>query len=148
MSPVIELNLRPDHRALRQFGWIALLGFGFLAVLAWNEMLLFSFGLGHARTTVAGGLALLAGLSALFSLLYPRANLPVYLGLSLLTYPIGVAVSYCILAVLFYGMFTPIGFTFRRMGRDALHRAVEPERESYWMEPRPPSPRARYFRQF
>ena len=148
MSSIIEVNLRPDVRVLRQFGWVALLGFGLLAVIAWNEVLIFAFGLGRARTAVAGGLAGLAGLSALFSLVQPRANLPVYLGLSLLAYPIGFVVSHVALGALFYGMLTPIGLVFRLVGRDALNRAAEPERESYWIDAGPPRPRESYFKQF
>ena len=49
MSKMIEINLSPDEKTLRQFGWIALGGFGFLAVIAWFEVLIFAFGYGLAR---------------------------------------------------------------------------------------------------
>ena len=82
MSKLIDLDLRPDTETLRQFGWIALVGFGFLAVIAWFEWLIFAFGLGAARPFVAGAFGGLAVLSVLFSLVFPRANLPIYVGLS------------------------------------------------------------------
>ena len=53
MANIIQIDLNPDTRTLRQFGWIALLGFGLLATLAWNEWLIFSFGLGEWKQTVA-----------------------------------------------------------------------------------------------
>jgi len=38
MSKMIEIDFRPDDRTLRQFGWIALVGFGFVAAIAWHEV--------------------------------------------------------------------------------------------------------------
>ena len=57
MSKVIEIDFRPDDRTLRQFGFIALGGFGFVALIAWFEVLIFAFGLGAARAPVAAGCA-------------------------------------------------------------------------------------------
>ena len=53
MSGMIDLNLNPDAKTLRQFGFIALGGFGLLAALAYTESFIFSFGLGGSRLTVA-----------------------------------------------------------------------------------------------
>ncbi len=72
MSKMIEINWQPDERTLRQFGAIALAGFGLLAILAWNELLVFSLGLGSAKPLVAGGFAALGLLSGLFSLIAPH----------------------------------------------------------------------------
>ena len=62
MSKLIEINLRPDERPLRQFGFIALAGFALLALLAWQDWLLFRFRLRAARVPRALGLAALAAL--------------------------------------------------------------------------------------
>ena len=148
MSSIIELDLRPDARILRQFGIIALVGFGFLAVLAWNEWLVFSFGLGEARPWVAGAFAGLALLSALFSAVFPKANLPIYLGLSILAFPIGFVLSYVIMGTLFYLIITPVGLLMRLIGHDPLKRRFEPDAESYWVDPRPPRSKESYFKQF
>jgi len=148
MANTIEIDLHPDEKKLRQFGFIALVGFGFVAALAWYEALIFSFGLGSAREPLAYTLAGLAGLSLLFSLVAPRANLPIYLGISILTYPIGFVLSYLILGTLFYLIITPIGLVLRRFGSDPMERRILPETTSYWEE----APRARgrssYFKQF
>ncbi|HKK51532.1 MAG TPA: hypothetical protein VKA74_08085, partial [Myxococcota bacterium] len=68
MSKMIEIDWRPDERTLRQFGWIAVVGFAFLAAIAWLEVFVFAFGLGAARPWLAGAFAALAGLAGLFSL--------------------------------------------------------------------------------
>lgn len=148
MSKMIEIDWRPDDRTLRHFGLIALVGFGFLAALAWWELLIFSFGLGEARAPIAGTFATLGLLSALFSLVAPRANWPIYLGLTLLSYPIGFVLSYVIMGFLFFVMITPVGLFFRITGKDPLHRKLDLEAASYWVDPRPRRGKESYFRQF
>ena len=83
---MIAINLNPDDETLRQFGWIALVGFGFVAAMAWFEMLIFAFGLGNARPAVAGAFACLALYSVFFSLVWPKANLPIYVALTIVSY--------------------------------------------------------------
>jgi len=148
MSKMIEIDWHPDERTLRQFGWIAVVGFGVIAWLAWNERLIFAFGLGAARPFVAWSFAALAGLSGLFSLVAPRANKPIYLGLTLLSYPIGFVLSYVIMGFLFYGLITPVGLVFRLLGKDPLHRTFDRSAETYWTDPRPRRGKESYFRQF
>ncbi|MBY0398917.1 hypothetical protein K2X89_01385 [Myxococcota bacterium] len=122
MSKMVEINWQPDERTLRQFGWIALVGFLLVALLAWNEWLVFSVGLGSARTAVAGAFAGLGVLSALFSLAAPKANKPIFLGLTLLSYPIGFVLSYVIMGFLFFGLITPLGLAFRLAGKESYFR--------------------------
>ncbi|MEZ4330555.1 MAG: SxtJ family membrane protein [Myxococcota bacterium] len=148
MSKMVEINWQPDERTLRQFGWIALGGFGLVALLAWNEWLVFSGGLGAARKPVVGVLAGLGLLSAIFSLVAPRANKPIFLGLTLLSYPIGFVLSYVIMGFLFYGLITPVGLVFRLIGKDPLHRRFDPQAATYWTDPRPRRGKDSYFRQF
>ena len=145
---MLDIDLRPDERKLRQFGFIALAAFVALAAMAWFERLVFAFGLGEARPVVAGALAGLGLLSALLSLLYPGANRPLYVGLTLVALPIGYLLSYLMMGALFYLLITPVGLLFRIIGRDPLHRRLEPEAESYWIPLGPRPPRERYFRQF
>jgi len=148
MSRIFHINWNPDERTLRQFGWIALGGFGFLAVLAWFEWLVFSFGLGTARAYVAGGAAALGVVAALTSLIYPRANRFLFVGLSIAAYPIGYVLSHLLLAALFFGLFAPIAVLFRLIGRDPMKRRFEPAATTYWMPARSTPDHERYFRQF
>ena len=148
MSQMIELNLKPDAKTLRQFGWIAFFGFGFVATIAWYEVFIFAFGLGAARETVAGVFAGLAIASLVFSVVYPKANLPIYVGLTVLTFPIGFVLSYVIMGFLFYGLITPLGLFFKLTGRDSMHRSLDPAADTYWTDPRPRRGKDSYFRQF
>jgi hypothetical protein len=148
MANMIQINLEPDEITLRQFGWIAVGGFGFLAFLAWNEWLIFGMGLGEWRGGIAGAFVLLAALAGAFSLVYPKANLPIYLGLTIVAYPIGFVLSYVILGSIFYVMLAPVGLFFRLTGRDLMNRRFEEGRESYWLDARPERAKESYFRQF
>ena len=148
MSKLVEINFRPDDRTLRQFGWLALGGFGLLALCAANEWLVFRHGMGGARQTVAAALAGLGLLSALFSLVYPRANAPLFVGLSVVAFPIGFVLSYVILATLFYLVIAPVGFALRLFGADPMQRGFLPNATTYWVDARPPRPKADYFKQF
>ena len=145
---LIEIDFRPDEKTLRQFGWIALGGFGLLATLSWFELLVFSFGLGAARLPVTAGFAAVGCLAALFSLVAPKANRPIYVTLAVIALPIGFVLSYVILGTIFYLLITPVALAFTLTRRDSLRRAFPTEAESCWVDAPPARPRERYFRQF
>jgi hypothetical protein len=148
MRSLVALDWNPDDRTLRQFGFIALAGFGLLAALAWFERGVFGFGLGSAREPIAAFFGGLAGVCLLFSLAFPRGNRPIYLGLSAVALPIGFVLSYLILGTLFYLIIAPIGLVLRLLGKDPLNRGFLRDAPSYWTDARPPRPRESYFRQF
>jgi hypothetical protein len=148
MAKMIEIDFHPDERTLRQFGWIALVGFGVVAALAWTESLVFSAGLGEARVPVAAAFAGLGVLAAVLGLVAPRANRPLFVGLALLAFPIGFVLSYVILSTLFFLVIAPIGIVMRLAGHDPMHRRFEPDAPSYWTPSDPAPPRERYFKQF
>ena len=148
MSGIVDTNWKPTDRVLRQFGFIALAAFGVLAGSAWAERLIFSGGLGSNRIYVASILAALAVFSLAASLTLPRANLPLYLGLTLLSYPVGIVLSYVIMALLFYVVFAPIAIVMRLAGRDPLHRKADRAAASYWVTVESRRETKSYFRQF
>lgn len=148
MSKMIEIDFNPEEKTLRHFGWIALGGFAFVAAIAWFEVLIFAFGLGGARVPVAAFFAGLGLLAALFSLVYPRANRPIFVGLALLTFPIGFVLSYLIMGILFFGMIAPVAIFFRLTGRDSMQRGYDPAAESYWTPARADRGAESYFKQY
>ena len=148
MAQMVELNFRPSERTLRQFGWIALVGFGLLALLAWRGMAVFRAVPEPARDELALVLAALALLAAVFSLVHPRANWPIYVGLSIVAFPIGFVLSYVIMATLFYVVIAPVGFVMRLFGMDPMDRRFLPQATTYWVEARRPRAKADYFKQY
>ena len=55
-------------------------------------------------------------------------------------------VSPVVMGVIFYGLFTPVGYAMRAFGRDAMNRRFEPQLPSYWARRDPPGPREDSFR--
>jgi len=147
MSGLARLDWNPSARTLRQFGFIALGAFGLLALMAHQEAFMFRAGLGDARRTVTWSLLGVGVLSAFFSGVAPRANRPLFVGLSLVAYPIGFVLSHVLLAILFFGLFAPIGFLLKATGKDTL-QPREGNAATYWRKARRKRAVADYFKQY
>jgi hypothetical protein len=145
---LINLNLKPTPKELRQFGFIALGAFALLgALLYWHLVPLWRL-FGAATPTVAYVVWALGGVSALFSIVAPKLNRPLYVGLSVVAYPIGFVMSYVIMGAFFYLVLTPLGLVFRLTGRDPLMRRFDRDAKSYWVPHKVAEKPARYFSQF
>jgi hypothetical protein len=148
IEKMIDIDLKPNRKKLRQFGVIATLAFALLGLILYWKKGIFWMSLGETADTlalVAGAAALIA---ATLSLLAPGGLRPLYIVLTLVAFPIGYVVSHVILAVLFYGLLTPVGLVFRVIGRDPLHRRFDRDAESYWVPRRQREAKEYYFRQF
>ncbi len=131
-------DLEPTDRMLRQFSalWIV----AFLIVAARLVT--------HQHGQIAAAVAVVTVAIGLIGLIWPRAVRPVFFGSLLVTYPIGWVVSHVILAILFYGLFTPIGLFFRARGRDVLGLKPRPQSTTYWQLKPGPKDKSQYLRQF
>ena len=146
---LVDVDLRPDEKKLKQFGFVALVVFALLGGFALWRGGLFGIDLGDSAQTTAFVLFAVGGLSAVFSFVVPAANRVLYLTLVVITTPIGLVLSFVIVGALFYGMFTPVGLFFRLIGRDPLKLKFDPAAETYWTRRRTGEvdPK-RYFRQY
>jgi len=124
---------------LRQFAGLWLAVFGGMAT--WQI-------LDQGRTTSGTVLAVLAVAVGPLGLLRPRLIQPIYVAWMVLAFPIGWVVSHLILALIFYGLFAPISWLFRLIGRDALHRRRAPEQASYFVPKPAPASLSSYFHQY
>ena len=78
----------------------------------------------------------------------PAIRRPIFIFWSLVTFPIGLIITTILLAVIYYGLLTPLGLAARLVRGDPLQRRHQPAADSYWTE-RPESDSVdRYFRQF
>lgn len=134
-----DVPFTPTPKTLRQFAVLWLLFFGALTV--WQ-------GLARARPAVAAILAAVALVVGVPGLVNPRAIRPVFVGWMILAFPIGWTVSLLLLALIYFGVFMPVGLAFRLAGRDVLSLRPGPDRESYWEPHEEPADVKRYFRQF
>ncbi len=146
---MIKLDLKPTDKMLRTFALIGVVAFGVLAltVYLWNRIVFIPVGVG-ARGPLLWTFGGLAVYCLLARLLLPRVALPLYVVMTIISFPIGFVMSYLIFGVLFYLIITPIGLFFRLIGRDAMTRRFEPAAQTYWVRRRPVTDPRRYFRQF
>lgn len=132
-----DLQLNPSARLLRQFAGLWVLVFSGLALRQWS----------HGNIYAAALIGTLAVTVGPVGLMFPSAIRPVFIGWTVLAYPLGWMVSRFSLVLLFYGVLTPLGLLFRLMGRDCLQLRPR-QRESYWTA-KSTSPEAMgYFRQY
>ena len=133
---LVEMNWNPSDRQLRQFGVIALVALPLLGGL-WGDW----------NPTTIGITAAIGAALAVVGWVYPRGLKPVFVGLTLVTIPIGLVVSELAMAVVFFGLIVPTGLVFRLVGRDALQRKLDREADSYWQPKKQPRDAAAYLRQ-
>lgn len=137
---LIEINWSPNRKELRKFGIIFLIASTLIALLLYLLK-----GLGIQWMAVIFTVGFVVFLSSVLSLKVTRG---IYLGLILLTLPIGLVVSFTLMAIFYFLLLTPIGLIFRLIGRDALGRKFDSTVDSYWIPRQPPNSLDRYFHQF
>ncbi len=110
-------------RTLRQFAglWVLFVG----AAAFWE-------GCVQSRVAVAWGLGAGAAAVGSIGLLRPALLRPLFVAATIATLPLGLAVSRFLLALVFYGLFTPLGRLLRASGFDLLELKQEAERATYW----------------
>jgi hypothetical protein len=111
-----------DPKGLREFGWVT----GALFVILFGLLLpwLSRHSLPHWPWIVAGILWLLASLT-------PASLRPIYKIWMYIGGILGWVNSRVILSIIFYGMVSPMGFLMRLLGKDPLHRNLDPKAFSY-----------------
>lgn len=137
---LVHLNTDPTPSQLKQFGVIWL---GFMTLfggVAWLKL---------DRPALAIGLWTVAVVVPVAGWIVPVLMRAVFVGMSILAWPIGFVVSHLVLAVVYYLVLTPIGLVMRLVGYDPMRRRAVPGTTTYWLERAPDGRGAgRYFRQF
>ena len=122
MSDTSE-GLKASPKNLRTFG----IGGACIFTTIW-ALRLFVFHHGNAWLFLV-----LAGYLFLTGLFIHSALKPVFIGWSWVAHKIGWFNTRLILGIIFYLVFTPIGFMIRLFGKDPLNRKLEPEKQTYWI---------------
>jgi hypothetical protein len=119
---LIRIERNPNGRQLLVFGSAWLVFLGLWGVSAWRR--------GHPAQ--AETLWVLAAAVPFAGLASRKVLRHVYVGMSYVTYPVGVVASSIVLALVYFLALTPIGLTMRLFGHDPLTRKFEPRAASYW----------------
>ena len=136
---MIDINFHPTNKQLRIFG-------GTLAV--------FAFLVGGIVYHRSSSLAWSAGVTSIIfaiaaiGLLLPRFMRIIYVTWMVCVFPIGWTISHAVMAIVYYLLFTPIGFLRRTFFGDPLTRQLDRDAKTYWHELEPTDDKQSYFRQF
>ena len=135
---MIAIQWNPSTKQLRQFAgiWFP----AFCGLVCWS----IGHKTGHWSEVEIGWV--LAGLLSVGGLVLPALIRPIFVGLILLTFPIGWVVSHLLLGLIFYGVVTPIGLILRIIGHDPL-QLKKPSGNSVWKTSIGKTDATRYLRQ-
>ena len=137
---LVTINIKPTEKQLNDFGTASAIMLAVIAVLL------------HWLKGLSGNWALFICALGLLIYLLSRINThlvrPVYLGLILITFPIGWIISFIVMAVFYFLILTPVGILFKLIKRDPLHRTFDRTADSYWVPHRTADSVKRYFNQF
>jgi hypothetical protein len=136
---MITIPTNPSDRDLRWFG-----GLGMLFAWGVAGWLLFR----HDAGGWAAGLFIVGLIAGLLAFVRPQLLKWVHIGWMWAVFPIGWVIAHILLAVVYYGVLTPLGLLLRLLGHDPLQRRPDRQATSYW-RPRTRERRpSDYFRQF
>ena len=137
---LIEIDWNPKDKQLQNFGKIALVATAVISLLLY---LLKGVAIQWLSIILTFGIIIF-----IISLISLKLTKLIYLGMILLTLPIGFMVSFILLAAFYFLLLTPLGFIFRLIGRDPLCRNFDVNAKSYWLSRHPPKSLEQYFHQF
>jgi len=136
---MVHIDWNPDTKALRKFGLVVLVGCGVIGLV---------FQFWFVRELAAKVIYVVGAVIGLTGLSGTKLGLPgywIWMGFALV---LGNIMSRVLLAIIYYGLFTPMGLGMRLFGRDSLRLKKCPA-ETYWVEMEPPAKvAAKYERQF
>ena len=136
---MIDLNLNPNRKELRQFSAALIVATGLVGGLLWWKL---GPNPWSQYLWIGGPVAGALGLAI------PIAIKPLFIVLSVVAFPIGIVIGTLALASVYYLMITPIGLVFRLIGRDSLHRRFDTTASTYWIPRKQTRAIGRYFQQF
>jgi hypothetical protein len=137
---LFEIDWNPKSKELRSFGKIALVASAVISLLLYLlkgvaiQWVLIIFAFGFIIFTI--------------SIISLKLTKMIYLGMILVTLPIGWVVSFILLSAFYFLLLAPLGLIFRLIGRDPLCRKFNPKAKSYWLSRQPPKGPEQYFHQF
>jgi hypothetical protein len=133
-----DIPFQPTVRTLRQFAFLWIVACMSLAARQWF----------HHENRLLAGVLVAAAVVGLWGCWRPRDLRPIFVGWMVLAFPIGWTVSTLLLAVLYFGIFTPLALLFRLKGRDLLQMRYDPATTTYWQPKKTSTNPKSYLNQF
>ena len=137
---VIDVNWNPNRKDLRIFAALLILFSALISYIAWWKT-----GTSQTAWTV---FAIGATIGAV-GVVVPVLIRPIYFVWMAAAFPIGWVMSHVILAIVFYFVFTPVGWLMKLFGKDPMLRDLERDDSgTYWIRRTPEQGTERYFKQY
>jgi hypothetical protein len=136
---IMDVNWNPSRKELKAFSLLLIVFFAIVAWLAHRK----GASIETAWMIASGGAVV--GVAGLFSPAFIRV---VYVVWMTAVFPIGFVVSNVVLAIVFYGVVTPIGLLAKLTGRNALQLGFDRDAKTYWNPRQQIKDPRRYFRQY
>ena len=134
-----DIDFQPTERKLRTFAGL------FFAtattVATWQAW-------AHQRWLIAGMLFIPGAVIAVVGLLRPMSVRSLYVGMMVAGFPMSWMMSHLLLAIVYFGLITPLAVIFRLTGRDTLRLRPSPQALSYLKNKPAPVKSQAYFRPF
>jgi len=137
---LVKIDWNPKSKQLQSFGKIALVASAVISLLLY---LLKGVAIQWVLIIFAFGFIIF-----IISMISLELTKMIYLGMILVTLPIGWMVSFILLSAFYFLLLAPLGLIFRLIGRDPLCRKFDPNAKSYWLSRQPPKGPEQYFHQF
>ena len=132
---MLKLDVSPNIRQLRQFGFASLVC---LPCLVW---------LANGSAVVQAAAILAATVLSLLAWLKPLWLKPVFVSLSLLFFPAGFVVGELMMLIMFFCVLSPIRLFFRLIGRDSLSLKMDQAGSTYFVPHEVAQAKSQYYRQ-
>ncbi len=133
-----DIPLDPTSRMLRQFAG------------AWLVLFVVLAGYRHFKEQNGMGALVFLGFAQLgmMGLIAPVSVRWLFIGVTVVTFPIGVVMANILMAVTYYLIMTPIGLAMRLSGRDALRLNMSGHCPSHWQSCERDTDPNRYLKQY
>ena len=137
---LIDILKDPTQRQLRQFGGLFLPGFLVGCTIVARRA--------GVAWPLPGALLGAASLSIAAALARPSSLRRVFVALQVVAFPIGWVLGHALMAIVYFGVFFPVGLLLRLFRGDPLTRRIERDAPTHWVPRKPPSGIERYFRPY
>lgn len=118
-----KINWKPSDKDLREFGLTLWVGFGLIGAIT----------LYRGHSAAAHGMWAMAGAVGLLAILVPSWSKPFYWFWMGLGFVLGQISSRLVMALIYFGVLTPLAILFRMQKRDALG-LERPKTDSYFKD--------------
>jgi hypothetical protein len=136
---LVAFDKNPPPTTLRWFGVIQAAALAVIGGMIWWRF---------QAPLIGQGVLIFAGVFLLAYYAIPPLRRSLYLGAMYVTFPLGFVLSYVVLGLIYFVIFTVIGLALRLFGYDPLQRSFDRQAKTYWVTRREQRTPSSYFKQF